>query len=60
MVPLDAARALEQEGVIGHLHDFFYATVGTGTSVTNATAIGEEMVAQLITDGVHAAIVTST
>jgi glycine reductase len=60
MVPLDAARALEREGIIERLHDFFYVTVGTGTSVTNATAIGEGIVAQLIADGVHAAIVTST
>ena len=59
-VPLDAARALEQAGVIGKLHEYFYVTVGTGTSVTNATAIGSAMAKQLIADGVHAAIVTST
>lgn len=60
MVPLDAARALEQAGVIGKLHDYFYVTVGTGTSVTNASRIGGEIAAQLINEGVHAAIVTST
>ncbi len=60
IVPLDAARALEQAGVIGRLHEHFYVTVGTGTSVTNATAIGRAIAQQLIADGVHAAIVTST
>lgn len=60
LVPLDAARTLEAEGVIGSLHHYFYVTTGTGTSVTNATKIGEEMARQLIADGVHAVIVTST
>ena len=60
LVPLDAARALEQAGAIGKLHEYFYVTVGTGTSVTNATAIGSAIAHQLISDGVHAAIVTST
>jgi len=60
MVPLDAARALEQAGLIGKLHDYFYVTVGTGTSVTSASTIGSAIAQQLIADGVHAAIVTST
>jgi glycine reductase len=60
MVPLDAARALEGSGFIGKLHEYFYVTVGTGTSVTSATAIGRAIARQLLADGVHAAIVTST
>lgn len=60
MVPLDAARALEAEGVIGKLHDYFYVTTGTGTTVTNAERIGDEIAAQLINEGVHAVLVTST
>jgi glycine reductase len=60
MVPLDAARALEQAGAIGKLHEYFYVTVGTGTSVANGEKIGSEIAKQLIADGVHAAIVTST
>ncbi len=60
MVPLDAARALEGSGFIGKLHEYFYVTVGTGTSVTSATAIGQAIARQLLADGVHAAIVTST
>jgi glycine reductase len=60
MVPIDAMRALEQGNEIGKLHEYFYVTVGTGTTVPNATAIGEGIAKQLISDGVHAAIVTST
>jgi glycine reductase len=60
LVPLDAARALETAGVIGQLHEYYYVTVGTGTSVANATAIGAAIARQLLADGVHAAIVTST
>lgn len=60
LVPLDAAQALESAGVVGHLHEYFYVTVGTGTSVANATAIGRAIASQLLADGVHAAIITST
>ena len=60
IVPLDAARALERAGAIGKLHDYFYVTVGTGTSVPNAAAIGHQIARQLISDGVHAAVLTST
>jgi betaine reductase len=60
IVPLDAALALKQQGVIADLHPYFYVTVGTGTTVPNATAIGQAIARQLIADGVHAAIVTST
>lgn len=60
MVPLDAARELVAAGEIGQLHDYFYVTVGTGTSVTNASRIGAEIAAQLVNEGVHAVIVTST
>jgi glycine reductase len=60
LVPLDAARALDAAGAIGKLHDYFYVTTGTGTTVPNAAAMGEEIARQLIADGVHAAIVTST
>ena len=56
----DAARALEADGVIGKLHEFFYVTTGTGTTVTHGERIGDEIAKQLINEGVHAVIVTST
>jgi len=32
IVPIDALRAYEKEGKIGKLHEYFYTTVGTGTT----------------------------
>lgn len=60
LVPLDAARALEEEGVIGELYEYFYVTTGNGTTVTHAERMGEEIAIQMIADGVQAAILTST
>ncbi|MGH3672516.1 MAG: glycine/betaine/sarcosine/D-proline family reductase selenoprotein B, partial [Pseudonocardiaceae bacterium] len=36
LLPLDAARMLEREGAIGHVHDEFMVTVGNGTPVATA------------------------
>jgi glycine reductase len=60
LVPADALRHLAAEGVVGAVHPYFYVTTGTGTTVTNAERIGNEIARQLIADGVHAVIVTST
>jgi glycine reductase len=60
LVPLDAARALEEEGTLGTLHEYFYVTTGNGTTVTHAERMGGEIAKQLIADGVQAAILTST
>lgn len=60
VLPVDVLRQLEKEGVIGSLHNIYYATVGNGTSVANAKkyarAIGEELKKENI-DGI---ILTST
>lgn len=60
VLPVDVLRQLEKEGIIGELHNIYYATVGNGTSVANAKkyahAIGEELKAANI-DGI---ILTST
>lgn len=60
VLPVDVMRQLEKEGVIGKLHNVYYATVGNGTSVANAKkyahAIGEELKQEKI-DGI---ILTST
>lgn len=60
ILPVDVLRQLEKEGVIGSLHNIYYATVGNGTSVANAKkyarAIGEELKKENI-DGI---ILTST
>lgn len=60
VVPLDALRAYEKEGKIGKIHDYFYSTVGTGTTEAEAARMGREMVEYLRNEGVDAVILTST
>lgn len=60
VLPVDALRQLEQEQVIGKLHDYWYATVGNGTSVANAKAFAAEIAQDLLSHGVDAVILTST
>lgn len=60
VLPVDVMRDLEEEGVIGELHNKFYTTVGNGTSVNNAKAYGAEIAERLIADGVQAVVLTST
>jgi glycine reductase len=60
VLPVDVLRQLEKEKAIGNLHNFYYATVGNGTSIANskkyAHAIGEELKQEKV-DGI---ILTST
>lgn len=60
VLPVDIMRQLEKEGAIGKLHDYFYTTVGNGTSVANAKKFGEKIAAELKNDGVDAVVLTST
>jgi glycine reductase complex component B subunit gamma len=60
VLPLDVVRELESEGAFSSLHDFYYATVGNGTSVKSAEKYGLEIAKLLVNDGVQAVILTST
>ncbi|MDF2882418.1 MAG: beta-aspartate methyltransferase [Clostridiaceae bacterium] len=60
VLPVDVLRQMEMEGKIGSLHRYYYATVGNGTAVASAKKFGEEIVKELIADGVNAVILTST
>jgi len=60
IVPLDALRALEKEGVFGSLHPYFYSTVGTGTTEKEAARMASEIVPLLEKDYVTACIMVST
>lgn len=60
VLPVDVLREMEQQGKIGELHHYFYATVGNGTSVANAVKFAKTIAAELIADGVQAVILTST
>ena len=60
VVPLDVMRAYEKEGKIGRLHNYFYSTVGTGTTQGEAARMANEMIPYLKEDEVNAIILTST
>ena len=60
VVPVDVLREFEKEGRIGKLHEFFYSTVGNGTSVANSKAFAHEIGQKLIDAGVNGVILTST
>jgi glycine reductase len=60
LVPLDALRVLEHEGVFGRLHPFLYTTSGVDTSVANSMRFGQEIGAELIATGVSAVVLTGT
>jgi len=60
VLPVDVLREMEAAGVIGKLHNLYYATVGNGTSVANAKKYAAAIGAELKEAGVDAVILTST
>ena len=59
-VPVDAMRAYEKEGKFAKLHNFFYTTVGTGTTQNYAAKFGREIAAELKEAHVDAVVLTAT
>ena len=53
-------RDLEQQGVIGKLHESIHATGGACAAVENATRIGQSIAERLKSAGVTGVILTST
>lgn len=60
IVPIDTMKAYVKEGKIAKLHDYFYSTVGTGTTQAEAARMGREIVEKLLEDKVDGVIMTST
>jgi glycine reductase len=60
LVPLDAMRELEKNGVIGKLHDEFISTCGRSNPLSTTRRLGREIAAKIKKDGVDAVILTST
>jgi glycine reductase complex component B subunit gamma len=60
LVPLDAMRELEREGVIGKLHEEFLATSGLANPLSNTRRMGREMAEKVKSLGIDAVILTST
>lgn len=59
-IPVDAMRAYEKEGKFAKLHDYFYTTVGTGTTQNFAAKFGREIAAELKQANVDAVVLTAT
>ena len=60
ILPLDVIRDLEREGIIGNVYPYYFATVGNGTTVSNAKKFGLEIAEELLSEGVQAVIISST
>ena len=60
VLPVDAMKAMLKAGEIGSLHDYWYSTVGNGTSVANSKKFAAEIANHLIEDRVDCVILTST
>lgn len=59
-VPLDAARQLEKEGVVGRLYDSYYVTTGNMANINTMARIGAEIAQDMKAQGIQAAILTAT
>jgi glycine reductase len=60
VLPIDVIRELLKNGEIGSLHEYWYTTVGNGTSVANSKKFAAEIANHLIKDSVECVILTST
>ncbi len=60
LVPLDALRIMEANGVIGSIDSMLYTTAGVMTPMEKCKEFGEGIAAELIAAGCHAVIETST
>ncbi|SKC82376.1 glycine reductase [Maledivibacter halophilus] len=60
LVPLDALVKLKNEGEIGQVYDYMYATCGCAMPIENGREMGKKIAKGLLSDGVNGAILTST
>lgn len=60
VIPVDILREMEKSGEIGSLHEYWYSTVGNGTSVANSKKFAAEIAQDLLAAKVDAVILTST
>ena len=60
ILPLDVMRAYKKEGKIAKVHEYFYSTVGTGTTQAEAARMGQEISEHLREANVDGVIMVST
>jgi glycine reductase len=59
MVPVDAMRDLEKQGVVGELYDHFISTSGLANPLENSRRLGREIAEKLKDEGVDAVLLVS-
>ena len=60
VLPLDAVRALEREGAIGRVADFYCCTTGNDQRLVDCVRNGREIASALVEAGVEAALLVAT
>jgi glycine reductase len=60
VLPLPAIRSIERAGGIGSVYPHFFATVGNGTSVSNAKRFGQAIARELKEASVRAVVLVAT
>lgn len=60
VLPVDVVKELVADGEIGSLHEYWYSTVGNGTSVANSIRYAQDFTLRLKEDNVSCVILTST
>lgn len=60
VAPVDVLKQFEKEGFIGEFYNYFYTTVGTGTTQSDASRMAEEIYEQLKADDIDGVIMVST
>jgi len=60
VLPVDVIKEMVTAGEIGSLHEYWYSTVGNGTSVANSVAFAKDFALRLKEDNVSCVILTST
>jgi len=60
VLPLGTMRMLETAGEIGRLHPWLLSTTGVGTTIAAGKEIGQEMAAELKSEGVDACLLVAT
>lgn len=60
LLPLDALRTLETEGIVGRIHPKYYVTTGNSTTLANATRMGAEIARDLKKSGLLVALLVGT
>ncbi len=60
VLPLDQLRQLKEENIIGDICDRYFITAGVGTNIKASEALGKGIAEELLQEGVHAVVLTST